>query len=346
MTYRDVLQNLVEKERAKSGAQAILLRVQSGDGRIDFAGSAGAALPGIRFPIASISKMFTAALILQLVDDRALDLDQTAQSVLPGIDLSDLHIAKGVAHGPELTIRQLLFQTSGLADYYEGGIANDLINNRDRGYDFDTVLAMAKARRPFAAPDTGRAHYSDTNFQLLGAVIEAVTGQPFGAVLRERICNPLGLSKTALFDDEDRDTGDVTLPVHHKALKLHVPKILSSMGPDGGIVSDMGDLMTFLRAHLSGRLFAPDHLPRLKDFRSMTFPLRYGGGLMRFKLPNWMTLWQGSPELIGHSVASASFAYRAPEHDVFLVGTYNQTDMPKRPFGLMMKVLKALEQGG
>jgi CubicO group peptidase (beta-lactamase class C family) len=75
----------------------------------------------------------------------------------------------------------------------------------------------------------------------------------------------------------------------------------------------------------------------------MHFPLQYGGGLMRFRLPGWMTLWRPSPELIGHSGASGSFAYHAPERDVFLVGTFNQTDAPKRPFGFMLRVLKAIE---
>jgi hypothetical protein len=56
-----------------------------------------------------------------------------------------------------------------------------------------------------------------------------------------------------------------------------------------------------------------------------------------------MTLWRGSPELIGHSGASASFAYHAPEPDIFLVGTFNQTDAPKRPFSFMLKVLKTIE---
>lgn len=59
-----------------------------------------------------------------------------------------------------------------------------------------------------------------------------------------------------------------------------------------------------------------------------------------------MTLWWRSPELIGHSGASGSFAYHAPEPDVFLVGTFNQTDAPKRPFSFMLQVLKAIETHG
>lgn len=336
------LQDLVEAERRRSRAHGLILHLCSGDGRIDIRAAAGTARPDTRVPIASISKMFTAALIVQLCDEGTLGLDQTVQSALPGLDLSDLHVVKGIDHGPRLTIRQLLFQTSGLADYDEGGVARDLIRSKDYAYALSDVLAWARAGRPLGAPDSGGARYSDTNFQLLGAVIEAATGQPYGTALQERICKPLGLGRTALFDPV-RDGDGATLPVYHHDLRLEIPGILSSMGPDGGIVSDTRDLLSFLRAFMGGRLFRPETADRLQHWRRLRFPLQYGGGLMRFRLPRWMTLRQPSPELIGHSGASATFAYHAPERDMYLVGTLNQTDAPKRPFAFMLRVLKAVD---
>jgi CubicO group peptidase (beta-lactamase class C family) len=338
----DTLQRLLEKAQSRANAKAVLLRIQSGDDRIDFKGNAGAATPDTRFPIASISKMFTAAMIRQLIDEGRLVPDQTVQSLLPGIDLSGLHVVKGIGHGPLLTIRQLLFQTSGLADYYEGGVARDLIRGSDYAYDLHQVLDWARAKAPQAAPDSGKAHYSDTNYQLLGAVIEAATGVSYGDALQARICAPLGLTRTALFDAV-RDADGQTLAVYHKALRLRIPRLLSSMGPDGGIVSDTGELITFLRAFMDGRLFRPESAPSLRQWRRLNLPMDYGGGLMRFRLPSWMTLWQPTHELIGHSGASGSFAFHAAERDIFLVGTFNQTDAPRRPFGFMLQVLKAVE---
>ncbi len=135
--------------------------------------------------------MFTAALIVQLCDEGTLSPDQTVQSALPAIDLSGLHGVKGVDHSPRLTLRQLLFQTSGLADDHEGGVAGDLIRSKDYAYDLSDVLAWAKAGRPFAAPDSGRAHSSHTNFQLLGAVIEGATGRlSFGDGCKSRSARP------------------------------------------------------------------------------------------------------------------------------------------------------------
>lgn len=335
------LQRLLDKEQAQSHAQSLLLRVETGDACLTYDGSAGEAAPGARFPIASISKTFTAALTLKLADLGQLELDQTVQSALPHHDLSDLHVIKGVAHGPDLTIRQLLFQTSGLADYFKGGVEADMIQNKDRAIDLAMVIEMARSLPPMASPDSGKAHYSDTNFQLLGAVLEAMSGKPYATLLHDYICEPLGLRHTTTFDAEDPP-----LPLFHKSQQLTLPKSLASMDPDGGLVSTPEELIDFLRGFLGNRLFDPAWLDDVRNWKPVFFPLQYGGGLMRFQLPRWMTLWRPTPELIGHLGSSGSFAFYAPGRDVYLAGTFNQTDLPRRPVGFMLKVLRHLEKAG
>lgn len=335
------LQRLLEKERAQTNAHALLLRVETSDARVTFDGSAGDAAPGVRFPIASISKTFTAALTFKLADLGQLDLDQTVQSALPHHDLSDLHVIKGVAHGPTLTIRQLLFQTSGLADYFKGGVEAGMLQNRDRAIDLSSVLEMTRSLPPMAAPESGKAHYSDTNFQLLGAVLEAVTGKAYATLLQDYICEPLGLRQTTTFDAKNPP-----LPLFHKSQQLTLPKSLESMDPDGGLVSKPEELIGFLRGFLGGRLFDPARLDDVRNWKPVFFPLQYGGGLMRFQLPRWMTLWWPTPELIGHLGSSGSFVFYAPERDIYLAGTFNQTDLPRRPVGFMLKVMRSLEKAG
>lgn len=335
------LQRLLEKERAQTSAHALLLRVESGDAGLTFDSSAGDAVPGVRLPIASISKTFTAALTLKLADLGQLDLEQTVQSALPHHDLSKLHMIKGVAHGPALTIRQLLFQTSGLADYFKGGVEADMIHNKDRAIDLAMVLEMAKSLPPMAAPDSGKAHYSDTNFQLLGAVLEAVSGKPYATLLQDYICEPLGLHQTTTFDAKNPP-----LPLFHKSQQLTLPNSLGSMDPDGGLVSTPEELIDFLRGFLGGRLFDPAWLDEVLNWKPVFFPLHYGGGLMRLQLPRWMTLWRSTPELIGHLGSSGSFAFYAPVSDIYLAGTFNQTDLPRRPVAFMLKVLRHLEKAG
>ncbi len=334
MSVTDTLQGLIDAEARKPNTHGVILRVQSGDGRIDWAGAAGAATPDTRFAIASITKMFTAAMILQLAEAGRLDLDQTVQSLLGGVDLTGLHVVKGVDHSPRLTVRHLLHQTSGLADYYESDLAHDLKAGKDRPYGLDEVLQMTRALPPQAAPDSGKSHYSDTNYQLLGAVIEAVTGRSYAEAVQVQLCRPLGLTQTQVLDGPD-----LGLPIYHKDRRLEISQILTSMGPDGGLISTLDDLLVFLRALLQGPLLEPGTLAQMRQWNRLFLPIQYGYGLMRIKLPRWMTLFRATPELIGHSGASGTFAYYAPQQDLYLLGSFNQTDAPQRPIGFMLRAL-------
>ncbi len=337
MTLNHALQSLIDTECQKAQTHAVILRVHSGDGQVDFKGSAGAAKQQTRFAIASISKMFTASLVMQLSDEGRIDLGQSVQRILTDVDLTGLHVVKGHDYSAHLTVRQLLHQTSGLADYYESDLAQDLKQGDDRNYDLNDVLQMTRALPSQAAPEQGRSYYSDTNFQLLGAVIQAVTGQTFDQALQTRICAPLGLTQTAVMDGTD-----IGLPVYHKDTVLEVPQMLKSMGPDGGIISTLDDMLIFLRAYFASQLFTPERHAQMRQWNRLFFPLQYGYGLMRIKLPHWMTLFRATPELIGHSGASGTFAFYTPDRDIYVIGSFNQTDAPRRPIGFLFQVLQAV----
>ena len=341
MVLEQSLQKLIDTEAAKANTHAVILRVQSGDGRVDFKGSAGHTTSDTRFPVASITKMFTGTLIMQLVDEGRIALDQSVQGILTDVDLSSLHVVHGMDYGATITIRHLLHQTSGLADYYESDLAADLKASNDRSYGLEDVLQMTRALPPQAVPDSGRSYYSDTNFQLLGAVIERATAQSFNQALQTRICEPLGLTQTEVLN-----SSDLGLPVYHKDLMLKIPHILTSMGPDGGIISTLDEMMIFLRAFMQNQLFQQENAAQMRQWKRLFFPLSYGYGLMRIKLPRWMTPFRATPELIGHSGASGSFAYYAPEVDNYIIGTFNQTDAPRRPIGFMFQALRLVAKHG
>ena len=117
-----------------------------------------------------------------------------------------------------------------------------------------------------------------------------------------------------------------------------MPLALSSMAPDGGIVSNLTDSLTFLKAYFAGQLFDASHFERMYQWNALFFPIQYGYGLMRFKLPGWMTPFRQTPQLIGHSGSSGSFAFYAPNEKLYMAGTFNQIDKPSRPFNFMLKV--------
>lgn len=337
------LQTLIDQEASKANSHGVLLGVQSADSRINSQGAAGNATPDSPYFIASVTKMYTAAVLMGLVDEGKLDLEAPITRYLPGELLDGLHVHRGTDYSRALKVYQLAHQTSGLPDYFAGNLVEDFKQNRDQAYTVADTLAIARKMPPAAAPDSGKAHYSDTNYQLLGAIIEAITGDALADVFQARIFDPLALGHTYLFDCNRPRSGSAPLPLYFKDTRLSLPLALTSERGAGGIVSTLADSLRFLRAYFDGALFDAAHLARMTRWHALFFPLQYGCGLMRFKLPRIMTLFRETPALIGHSGASGSFAFYAPSEKLTIVGTFNQLDAPSRPFNFMLKAAAATQ---
>lgn len=141
--------------------------------------------PAMLFEIGSVTKSYTAALVLHLVADGVLTLDQPVGHLLP--EFPD---------ASEITVRQLLQHTSGLYNYSEDPEYVGAL-----GSDFDRVWAPEESirfiKRRYFAPGTGW-HYSNANYLALGLIVERVTSRPYLAELRRRILDPRGLRSTFL----------------------------------------------------------------------------------------------------------------------------------------------------
>jgi D-alanyl-D-alanine carboxypeptidase len=195
-----------------------LLGVAALDGSWSWVGAHGALDPSgtpaneaARYPVASVTKLFTAAVVFRLVEQSGLRLDDRIVDLLPSDVTDGLHVLDGVDHTSEITVAHLLGHTSGLADYYEeappGGISAQarLLAGEDAPMPFDEVLRVVREElKPHFPPqrlDAPRvkAKYTDTNYQLLGAIIERVTEQRLHETFGERIFEPLGLDHTSSY---------------------------------------------------------------------------------------------------------------------------------------------------
>lgn len=339
-TINNQLQELINKELGKPNTYSVLLSVQSGDKKINFKGFAGETTLNSPYFIASITKMFTATVIMQLIDEEKLNLNDYIEKHLSHLSLDGIHIYKGTDYSKQLKVYQLLHQTSGLPDYFDGGLVEDFKKNRDKFYSVEDVLEMARNATPFAAPDSGKSHYSDTNYQLLGAIIETITEQPLADVFHSRIFAPLEMGDTYLFDSNKPQRQTTPIPPYFKDTKLSLPLAVTSERGTGGAVSTMSDSLLFLRAYFDGKLFKKDHFGQMMKWNSMFFPMQYGYGLWRFKLPRWINLFRETPEFIGHAGVWGAMAFYNPKNDIYISGTLNQLDKPQRQFSFMSKVLK------
>ena len=288
--------------------------------------------------------MYTATVIMQLVDEGRLDLNDPIDKYLSHLPLDGIHIYKGADYSHKLKVCQLLHQTSGLADYFAKGLDEDFKKNRDRFYSVEDVLEIIRGQPPFAAPDSGKSHYSDTNFQLLGALIEVVAGQSLADALKERIFDPVEMTDTYLYDHNTPPAVE-PLPFYNENNPLSLPLAMTSERGTGGGVSTMADSHRFLRAYFEGRLFNKAHFERMMKWNRMFFPMHYGYGLWRFQLPLWLTLFRKTPEFIGHAGVNGAMAFYNPDEDLYITGTLNQIDDPARQFKFMPKIVAAIKQG-
>ncbi len=320
--------------------------VQKGDGSFSFSGAAGNLETDSQYFIASTTKLYTSAITLKLAGQKLIQLDEPAITYLDQGLMAGLLVINGVDYSSQITIRQLLAHTSGLPDYFQHKRANgrslldEFTSGRDQHWTFAEVIAATKKMKPAFRPGAKcKALYSDTNYQLLGRILEAVTGKPITVLLAEVIFAPLGLSKTYLYQDS-QDTRPASL--YYKSHPLHMPLAMTSFDTDGGIVSTSAELMTFLKAFFNGQFFPVETFAQLKQWNRIFFPLEAGVGLTRFKLPRLFSPFRAMPEFIGHSGLSGTVAFYAPKEDTYLTGTVNQISDPGRSFRLMMELLNCL----
>ncbi|HRE51866.1 MAG TPA: serine hydrolase domain-containing protein [Flavitalea sp.] len=296
--------------------------------------------------IASTTKLFTTAIILYLRKKGSLSLDDKINTYLDSGILNGLHIYKGADHSTELTINHLLAHTSGLSDYFQEKGANgksledELKTGNDQSWTFEQAIERTKAMKPLFVPGTkNKAHYSDANFQPLGRIIEAITKKPYSQNCNDLIITPLGLSKTYLYQDF---TDNTPKTLYYKANKLPISKAMTSFGSDGGIVSTSADMLLFIDAFFTGKLFPSQYISELQKWNRIFFPMRSGIGIHLFKLP-WIFNPTGAvPPFIGHSGLSRALAYYSPKNNLYITGTVNQVAHPDLSFKTMIKLTQKL----
>lgn len=210
-----------------------------------------------RFRIASLTKAFVSVLVLQLESEGKLAIDDPVEKYLPHL----------VPNGNAISLHELLNHTSGLFDYSDDrAYSQAVFDNPERTWAPLELAAIALKHAPYFAPG-GDYHYSNTNYLLLGLVVEAVDGKPLEQSLQQRIAGPLGLAATSL-----PTTIQLAPDFVHGYLSLDgsplidvAPLLSPSIGwSAGGIVSNAGDVTTFYRALLAGKLLPPAQLDEME----------------------------------------------------------------------------------
>ncbi|QSB04771.1 serine hydrolase domain-containing protein [Natronoglycomyces albus] len=299
--------------------------------------------------LASITKLYTVALLMQLRDEGALTLDTPAARILGEETMSGLVVHNGRDYGSLVTVRQLLAQTSGVPDYFEqkradGSTFLDTLLNSDDAYSFEDFLAMARALpSQFTPAKPGKAQYCDTNYQLVGRIIEVLTSGTFEQALHSRILQPHNLRDTWLLTPQNLHRYEEVSETWYRNRPLRAPKTIASFPPDGAIVSTAADQLRFLRAFIGGDLFPRQYLEEMTARWNSVFsplvPISYGIGIMRCSVPRLLSPITSIPDMIGHSGAFGTVLYYVRDYDLYVCGSVNQMHTRSLPHQLLFKLV-------
>lgn len=297
--------------------------------------------PDDRVGIGSIAKPFVATVVLQLAEADRFTLDAALPSVLPA------GVTSRFPSAPQVTLRMLLGHRSGLPEWDSEEVEVTAARDPAKVWQPAELLDLAAAQPPMFPPGT-RYSYSNTNYTLLGMVIEHATGRSWRDEVTDRIVKPLQLAASVLPAPGDRSLGGPHAHgyVEANGQMLDVTTVDPSMaGAAGGnsLVTNMGDLVHFLDALLAGRLFRrPATLQAMLAFQPATGEpgqVGYGLGLLRRVLP-------GGVETIDHlggAVGFRAYVARLPRQQVTLATAMNSLADPSL---LILPVLQAFAGAG
>ena len=315
-----------------AGGGGIAATVMTPDGT--WSGAAGTAdgvhdmQPQSQFGIASGTKPIIAAQVMQLVETGEISLDTPATEYLPADFTFDTNGA---------TIRELLSHRSGIPDWYSDDMGERVAADRSRVWELDELLALVGAtRRP-----VGVTHeYADTNYNLLGLVIERVRQRPLVEVLRNGVLRVDGTERL-IYQPDEAPTDPMAMPRGESREALEqgggfLPSIseASSCGPACAMASDSISLARWWRAFCAGEIVSEASLTEMATFYDGD-PVDYGLGLFN-------PAQRASVKAVGH--LGANFGYKSSagclteDHVVFVVLTNQDLDS----FDLATPLLRAI----
>ena len=297
----DRFEKIIE-DAVRIGVPGVVLHVETWEGTV-WSGAAGTTeledpqplSADMPFPLYGMSKMAIATLALALVDHARLGLDDRIGEWI------DPELIRDLPYADQITVRDLIAQTSGIRDYVDESFLFMTRADPGRKWRPQELVAHAIDGDAVAAPGTDVSYDSNTNYVLLGLAIEKAGGAPLAAQLNDRFFEPLAMTETRSWENVDRPS-----PVHG-----HVPQFmhridvsdidLSMAWGAGGLISTAKDIATMTRAVFEGNVLSSTSRALMTEsFRPLyDEQAEYGHGTMRFS--------SFDPAPIGHSGEGVGF---------------------------------------
>ncbi|UOE95017.1 serine hydrolase domain-containing protein [Alkalihalobacillus sp. LMS39] len=294
--------------------------------------------------MASVGKIFTSVITSILFEKEQLSFEDPLTDYIDDAVVHDLHLYKGTNYTNQNKIKHLLNHTSGLSDNFWPLLENLLEDPTFKMSPEDAITWTKQHTTPQAPPGT-TFHYTDTNYHLLGLVIEKITKLPFHEVLNQYIFKPLSMQKSFMLHYSqplDENTKKVA-PFYYKNINLANYEGYGGIDyAGGGVVSTGEDLLIFMKALTSHQLLKKETLETMmNDKVKYGFGIDYGYGIMQFKpvpllMPKKFSVW-------GHAGATGAYMFYHPQMNAYVIGTFNDFSYERKGVRFMlMKVINEL----
>jgi D-alanyl-D-alanine carboxypeptidase len=297
--------------------------------------------------LASVGKIFTATVIGILYEKGKLDYNERISNYLDSELMDHLHVYKGKDYSQEITIRHLLMQTSGLNDVFY-----HLMKRMTKDPEFkitprEAVVWGKKNLNPVAVP--GKKHfYTDTNYYLLGLIIENITQKTFHEAMHEFIFDPLGMQHAYMygFSKPKQESEYPPAKLYIKGVDLFSIAGIHQLDYSGGsVVAPLDNFLIFMKSLLGMKIIKEETLNRMvEDDINMGFPtvgFNYGYSIWKMKtipiiMPEKYSCW-------GCVGVTGAFMFYHPATQSHIIGTFNDFSYRGKALQFMArKVIKEL----
>ena len=311
-----------------------------------------AMLPNDQWNIDSIAKTMTATIVMKLVESKRLDVDDLISQYLAGSLMDGLHVYQGQSYSETITVRHLLSHTSGVPDDWAHPEFLNLItaDPLKRWRPEETVEFVKENSAPQFPPGEG-FQYSDPGYNLLGLIVEKVTGKALYEVYRELLLDPLGMDHTYRPSNEDpRPSIPGRGPSHRYLNDIEctlLPAVMTADWAGGGLISTTKDLNRFLRAFVRNEIFDdPSTRDAMFQWTKSAQFHNYGFGISRVLFEESENPeYTGLGEVWGHTGSSDNFMYYWPKKDTIIISTLNQIACERQMYDNVALILHAILNG-
>jgi D-alanyl-D-alanine carboxypeptidase len=300
---------------------------------------------------ASVAKTFTAMLIAKLVEEGKLHYQDQINKYLQVDLMKDLHNYKGNDFSNDITIQHLISNSSGLGDFYEDKpkqgkhFLDIMLDEPSRNWAAKETIEWTKEHISPRFKPGEKVHYTNTGFNLLGLVIEDVTGKPYHEVLHEMIFQPLEMKHTYLSqysEPEQQSPYPVAkLNMKNKDINVEDYRSFSSIYAGGQTVSTSEDLLRFMKALVRHQVVQKDTLEEMKQWEKMWIGVDYGYGLMRVRMLPIIQKYN----VWGHLGSIGSFMLYNPVMDIYLIGNFNKSGHLTKTVRFLFNTLRTVSKG-